>query len=287
LILSKIALALGRGDEAKEYVRLAEGIRNAFNAVFLGEDQYAATRVSRIDNYPSQTSNVLPLFLDMAPPDKKPKVLESLLRAVVRQQDCHVDTGILGTRYLLDVLTRAGRADIAYRVATQNSYPGWGYMIAEGATTLWERWEKLTGPAMNSQNHIMFGSVDAWFYRTLAGLTLVEPGWKKFQVRPHVVGDLVSAEASLKTVRGPVRAAWSRDASSFSLEVLVPVGSTARVFVPMLFPDGQLTESGKILWRGLKPPDEVPGITPGGSEDNCAVFEARSGAYRFELKKVG
>jgi alpha-L-rhamnosidase len=287
LLVSRIASAMGRGDDAKEYARLAENILAAFNAVFLGEDQYAAIRVSRIDNYPNQTSNVLPLYLDMVPAEKKAKVLESLLRSVVRQQDCHVDTGILGTRYILDVLTRNGRAETAFRMATQRSYPGWGYMIEEGATTLWERWEKLTGSAMNSQNHIMFGSIDAWFYRTIAGLSLLEPGWRRFQVKPHVLGGLTSAEASLKTVRGPIRAAWSKDESSFSLEVLVPVGAIARVVVPMLYPDGILMESGKVLWRGLRPPDQIPGITPAGWEDKSAVFEVASGAYRFDLKKAG
>jgi len=287
LILSKIARVLGRGDEAKEYSRLAENIRDAFNTAFLGEDQYAAIRVSRIDNYPNQTSNVLPLYLGMVPPAKIGKVLESLLRGVVSQQDGHVDTGILGTRYILDVLTRNGQAETAYRMATQKSYPGWGYMIGEGATTLWERWEKLTGPAMNSQNHIMLGSVDAWFYRTIAGLTLLEPGWKKFQVKPYILGDLTSAEASLKTVRGPVRAAWSKDASSFSLEVLVPVGATARVHMPELYPDGLVMESGKVIWTGSRSGEAVPGITAAGREDRHAVFEVGSGAYRFELKKAG
>jgi alpha-L-rhamnosidase len=287
LILSKIAQVLGRGDEAKEYSRLAENIRDAFNAVFLGDDQYAAIRVSRIDNYPNQTSNALPLYLDMVPPGKKAQVLESLLRSVVRQQDGHVDTGILGTRYILDVLTRNGHGEMAFRMATQKSYPGWGYMIEEGATTLWERWEKLTGPAMNSQNHIMLGSIDAWFYRTLAGLTLLEPGWKKFQVKPHLLGGLTSAEADLKTVRGPVRSAWAKGESSFSIEVLVPVGAAARVHIPELYPEGMVVESGKVIWRGSRAGDPVPGIVATGREDRHTVFDIGSGAYRFELKKSG
>jgi alpha-L-rhamnosidase len=287
LLLAKIARILGRDEEAKDYDRLAGEILAAFNAVFLGDEQYAAIRVSRVDNYPNQTSNVLPLYLDMTPPEKKAKVLDSLLRSVVRQQDGHVDTGILGTRYILDVLTWNGRADVAYKMATQTSYPGWGYMIEQGATTLWERWEKLTGPAMNSQNHIMLGSVDAWFYRTIAGLTLLEPGWKRFQVKPYLLGDLASAEASLKTVRGPVRVAWTKEESSFSLEVLVPVGAAARVCLPELYADGLVTESGKVIWTGSRAEEAVPGITAAGREERRAVFEVRSGAYRFELKKTG
>ena len=132
------------------------------------------------------------------------------MQSVVRQQDYHVDTGILGTRYILDVLTEAGQGEAAYRMATHRSYPGWGYMLAEGATTLWERWEKLTGHAMNSQNHIMLGSIDAWFYRVLAGLSPLAPGWKGVRVRPHLLGDLTAVEARLETVAGAVGASWRK-----------------------------------------------------------------------------
>ncbi|MCK7480621.1 MAG: hypothetical protein M0C28_27885 [Candidatus Moduliflexus flocculans] len=129
---------------------------------------------------------------------------------------------------MLDVLTRNGQGEAAFRVATQKSYPGWGYMIAEGATTLWERWEKLGGHAMNSQNHIMLGSVDAWFYRVLAGLSPALPGWKKVRIRPHVLGDLTFVEASLETVAGRIGSAWKRAGDVFSLEVRVPVGADRR-----------------------------------------------------------
>jgi len=140
---------------------------------------------------------------------------------------------------------------------------------------------------MNSQNHIMFGSVDAWFYRTIGGLSLLEPGWERFQVKPHILGDLTSAEASLKTVRGPIRAAWKKDESSFDLEVLVPVGSAARVHIPELYKDGLVTESGKVIWTGSRAGETVPGITAAGREERHAVFEVGSGAYRFELTKAG
>lgn len=141
---------LGRKDDEKALRTLAGNIRGAFNRTFLEEDQYASIRVSKVDTYPNQTSNVLPLYLDMAPSEKKAAVLETLLRSVVKYTDHHIDTGILGTRYLLDVLAENGRADEAYKIATCESYPGWGYMVREGATTLWEQWENLAGPGMNS-----------------------------------------------------------------------------------------------------------------------------------------
>jgi len=285
LIVARIARVLGRNEEARYYDELAGNILAAFNEVFLKEDQYDVVRVSRIDTYPNQTANALPLYLGMVPPDKKPKVLESLVRSVVRQQDGHVDTGILGTRYILDVLTDNGQAEAAFRMAAHKSYPGWGYMVEEGATTLWERWEKLGGFAMNSQNHIMLGSVDAWFYRTLAGLRPLEPGWKKFQVAPHLLGDLTSAEAALRTIRGPVRSAWKKEASGLGLEVLVPVGASARILVPLPGPDAVIRESGKVLWRDMRAAEPSPGITVAGRDGGRAVLEAESGDYRFEVLK--
>jgi alpha-L-rhamnosidase len=287
LILARLSAVLGRGEDAQQYARLAETIKSAFNDTYLGETQYAAIRVSPVDNYPNQTSNVLPLYLEMVPAGKKEAVLASLVRSVVEQQDCHVDTGILGTRYLLDVLAANGQAEVAYRVATQRSYPGWGYMLAEGATTLWERWEKLGGQAMNSQNHIMLGSIDAWFYRVLAGLAPLLPGWKAVRVRPHVLGDLTSIEASLETVSGRVAAAWKRTDETFSLGVSIPVGSAGEVHVPLLWPGARVFESGKLLWRAGHSADSSPEVALAGDDGKSVIFKVGSGEYGFELKKSG
>lgn len=287
LILARLASVLGRAEEVRHYEKLAGSILEAFNGAFLGETQYAAIRVSPVDNYPNQTSNAMPLYLNMVPDSKKDRILSSLLQSIVRQQDCHVDTGILGTRYILDVLVEHGHGDVAYRMVTHKSYPGWGYMLAEDATTLWERWEKLTGHAMNSQNHIMLGSVDAWFYRTIAGLSPLLPGWKAVRVRPHVLGELTSAEASLETVAGKVRAAWKRSEDSFTLEVAVPVGSSGEVHLPLLWPGARIFESGNPLWRSGHTTEPLPEIFLQGDDGQRVVFRVGSGEYRFELRNEG
>jgi alpha-L-rhamnosidase len=286
LIMARLAGVLGRDAEVRQYGRLAESIKEAFNRAFLGESQYAAIRVSPVDNLPNQTSNALPLYLDMVPADRKDKVVASLVQSVIRVQDYHVDTGILGTRYILDVLTENGQAEAAFHMATHKSYPGWGYMLAEGATTLWERWEKLTGFAMNSQNHIMLGSIDAWFYRVLAGLSPLRPGWQAVRVRPHVLGDLTFVEASVETMAGRVSAAWRKDDEAFSLEAAIPVGASGEVHIPLLWPGARIAESGLALWRAGRAVETVPGIEPAGEEAGRAVFKVGSGVYRFELRKA-
>lgn len=284
LVVARLAAVLGREADARDYARLAESIKAAFNETYLGDAQYAAVRVSPVDNHPNQTVNALPLYLGMVPADRKDRVLASLLRSVAPLQDYHVDTGILGTRYILDVLTENGHADVAWRMATQKSYPGWGYMIAEGATTLWERWEKLTGHAMNSQNHIMLGSVDAWFYRVLAGLSPLLPGWKAVRVRPHVLGDLSFVEASLETVAGKVGASWKKAEGAFSLDVELPAGTTGEVHVPLLWPGAGILESGRVVWKAGQAVGSAPEVTLAGGDGKRVVFRTGSGAYKFELE---
>jgi alpha-L-rhamnosidase len=283
LILSRLAQTIGRVEDVKAYGRLAEEIKSAFNAAYLEDDQYAALRVSRVDRYPNQTSNVLPLYLDLVPEPNKKAVLGKLLDSITRQADGHVDTGILGTRYLLDVLTENGHPEAAYRAVAHTSYPGWGYMIKEGATTLWERWEYLAGSGMNSHNHAMLGSVDAWFYRAVAGLSPLEPGWEKIRVAPRLVRELTSAEAILRTPRGMARSAWSRDDRAFHLEVLVPVGAKASIHLPLLWPKVKASEGGRVMWDKGEVKDSVQGVTYIGPEDDGLAIRVESGSYVFVL----
>src|SRR5512143_653337 len=139
---------------------------------------------------------------------------------------------------------------------------------------------------MNSQNHIMLGSIDAWFYRALAGLSPLEPGWRAVRVRPRPLGDLAFVEARVDTVSGRVAAAWRRTSEAFTLEATVPVGSSAEVHVPLLFP-GSITESGRVVWPAGPGPEPPAGVGPVRAEADRVVFQVSSGVYRFELKKAG
>ena len=235
LHFAKIAEILNKTEDAEIYFNLAEQIKSSFNEEYFEENQYKAVRVSKVDKGANQTSNVLPLTLNMVPKEKKSIVLERLLSSIVDAQDFHLDTGILGTRYLLEVLSQNGCEEIAYKVATQKTYPGWGYMISEGATTLWERWEKITSGGMNSHNHIMLGSVDAWFYKTIAGVSILEPGWKKIKIKPFPFKDLKYAATKLKTVRGPLHVSWQKSDEDFQLDLLIPVGTSAEIHIPIIW----------------------------------------------------
>jgi alpha-L-rhamnosidase len=286
VLLSAFARVLSRTDDERDYARLAEAIKSAFNARFLVGDQYAAFRVGPADKSPDQSSNVLPLALDMVPEEKRGRVLARLIDSVVKEWDYHLDTGIMGTRYLLDVLTDNGHGETAFRVATQRSYPGWGFMVESGATTLWERWENLTGAGMNSHNHIMFGSIDAWLYRAVAGLRCVAPGWRKMVIRPLFCDGLDEASAKVVTVRGPAEVAWKKEEHRFDLTARIPVGAEAEVHIPRRSGRGQVKESGAVIWRDGQV-SEVPAEISGPKEVGpYLVFTVGSGRYSFRSESA-
>ncbi len=286
--LSKIARVLGKSSEAKKYANLSENIKEAFNKEFLKKDQYAPIGPEAIPfmQFSSQTSNLLPLFSGIVPEDRKETVLKKLLQNIETTHDCHVGTGIVGTRYLLDVLTEYGRADLAYKMVNQTSYPSWGYMIREGATTLWERWEYLAGGGMNSHNHIMFGSVDAWFYKVLAGINVdsTATGFERIIIKPYVLGDLSHVSASINTIRGLVASSWRREDDSLVLEVTIPVNSRGEVSVPDLgLSNPIIKESGNVVWKDGTYVGDITGIVSGKKEDGRVTFEVGSGTYSFQI----
>jgi len=280
LMLSRMASILGRLSDAEKYSELSENIKEAFNTKFLKDGRYAAG---------SQTCSVLPLFLGMVPEDKKKTILKNLVDDIVVMHNGHLNTGIVGTRYILDVLTKCGKTDLAYRLVTQTTYPGWGYMLGEGATTLWERWEYLAGGGMNSHNHIMFGSVDAWFYRILAGISVDSngPGFRKIIIKPYLVGDLKYVSASVRTIRGMVSSSWIRENSSFLLKVSLPVNSQTKVCIPRMgLKNAVVKESGRIIWKDGCYVEGTPGITGGSEEEDYVIFDVGSGSYSFELSET-
>ncbi len=282
-LLTQIAAVLNQTADFDYYTKLAAAIKTAFNAAFLAGDEYQTIKLCRHDNYPSQTSNVLPLFLNLVPAEKRAAIIQKLLHSVIDRQDYHVDTGILGTCYLLDVLTDAGHLELAYKVATQTSYPGWGYMVKEGATTLWERWEKLGGKSMNSQNHIMFGSIAAWFYRRLAGVSCLAPGWGRIRVQPGLIPELDFVTCTLQTMRGEIQVAWEQQPDRFSLTVKVPVGAQAEIFLPELGANLQIYEGQTLLCSEQQTSITSAEIRFLHRTEKWRVYEVGSGFYQFRV----
>jgi alpha-L-rhamnosidase len=280
-LLSKIAGVLGKSADAQTYAQLAAQIKEAFHREF-----YDTKRGAYANG--TQTANTLPLFLDLVPDDQRSRVMRSLTEDIVYRHNTHLTTGFIGVRYLFPLLTRAGRSDLAYELATQTTYPSWGYMIASGATTLWELWQNKTGPSMNSHNHPMFGSVGAWFYQALAGIKVGAdgPGYRQIRIEPQIARDLAWASGTVETVRGTVSSAWSHFPGATSLEVTIPVNSQARIVIPTEAKATEVVvrEGEQVVWDKGQYVPGVPGVTGASQErDGSIVVEVGSGRYSFKL----
>lgn len=280
-LLAKMAGILGKSADAQTYAQLATQIKDAFNREF-----YDAKRGVYATG--TQTANTLPLFLGLVHPGVQETVQGKLFNDIVYQHDSHVTTGFIGVKYLLPLLSRSGLSDLAYDLATQTTFPSWGYMIANGATTLWELWHKRTGPSMNSHNHPMMGSVGAWFYQALAGIN-VEPegvGYRRIRIEPQIVRDLTWVSATVETVRGTVSSSWTHSPGMITLEVVIPVSSDAKIVIPKeeQMSEVAVYEGDRTVWEKGKYVPGTPGIT-GASQgtDGSITIEVGSGRYAFKL----
>ncbi|MCJ7647403.1 MAG: glycoside hydrolase family 78 protein [Candidatus Lokiarchaeota archaeon] len=282
LLLSKIAYIIGKDKEAESYLAKSEIIKKAFNKKFL-RGIYTVEKLSPADGTVSQTSNVLPLYLNMVPEKSHKRVLNALIECIQNEFDYHFNTGIVGTRYIFDVLTENGYPDIIYKMVKQESFPGYGYMIKEGATTLWERWENLKGAGMNSHNHIMLGSVDPWFYKCLAGINAIEPGWKSLRIKPYIPFDMDYVTASVNTIRGRVHVSWEKTVDLLRFVTQIPIGSSAELWLPKYESTSIILEGDMIIWEKGKSTMDNSVITLKEEKVEYLIFELGSGFYEFKI----
>ncbi len=270
-VIARYARILDKPTEAADLEMLASSVNNAFQLRFFkpGQDIYGNG---------TQTSSILPLYFQMVPQESRAAVVDSLARNIEEITHGHVGTGLVGAQWLMRTLSDNGRADLAYTIATQKTYPGWGYMVDQGATTIWELWNGNTAdPAMNSGNHVMqIGDLAVWMYEYLAGIRSdpEKPGFHHILIRPYAAGDLTSVAASHKSMYGPIATAWKRDGVSFRLNVTVPPNTTATVWIPAKSA-AEVSESGK-------PAGSAKGVKYLRSEKGSALFEVESGSYSFK-----
>jgi len=260
LLLSKMARLTGRSDDEQKYARLAEDIKQAFR------DRFVDSSTGVVEGN-CQTSMACALYQGLTSDDDRELVFERLVEQV-ELRERHIDCGILGAKYIMHALTENGRADLAYAIATQRTYPGWGHWIEQGATTLWESWSGDT-----SLNHHMFSDVSAWFYKGLAGINPDEsaPGFKHVVIRPNPVSGLEWVRASHESMYGTVSSEWRVDEDRFELRVRIPVNCTATVVMRGEY-CLSVTESGRPV------DGSVDG--PAGAEDGAS--RAEDGAPRGE-----
>ncbi|RYG39660.1 hypothetical protein EON81_00220 [bacterium] len=228
-IVARLAKLAGEKSDEADFSRWAEELKAAFNQKF-----FDPTRGSYLGE--TQCGYVLALKFGLVPDEYREKVIANLVDDIMVKHDGHLTVGLIGMQWLMQTLTEVGHPEVAWTLATQTTRPSWGYMLSKGATTIWERWDYDTrDPGMNSENLlIQAGNLDAWFYQTLAGIDYdpAKGGFKRFSIRPHVLGDLTWAKAHFDSPYGRIESAWKRDGKRFTLDVTVPANTTATVVVP-------------------------------------------------------
>ena len=270
--ISNIADILGKDAEARLYEEKALDIKAAFNEEFFDE-QTNVYKTHRDVGY-RQTSNAVPIAFGLAPEDREEAIIANLAEDVAERGN-HLNTGIVGTKVLLPVLTEYGYEDLAYAIAAQRTYPSWGYWIENGATALYESWELSS----RSRNHHMFGSVGEWFYAYLAGIQPGSPGYETIVIKPAMPEDLKQATGRVETVKGDVASSWEQHPDgTITLEVEIPANTTATVYVPA-------DRQWGVMEGGL-PAHTAEGVTFLKMEDGYAVFEIGSGSYQFTFHLV-
>ena len=269
-LMARSARLLGKTGDAEHFETLAGRIKIAFNR------RYFDAKAGYYDNG-TQTACVLPLAFGMVPDDYRTNVFAHLVEKITVESGNHLGTGLIGGHYLMRVLSDNGRPDLAYAIATQTTYPSWGYMISKGATTMWELWNGDTADSgMNSRNIVMLiGDLNIWLNEYLAGIR-PDPaalGFKKIIINPEPIGDLAWVKDSYDSVRGRISSEWHQSAGKFDLQVTIPANTTATVYLPAKNLKS-VREAGKDLAA-------VAGVKSAKMEANRAVLEIGSGDYHF------
>ena len=257
---ARSARVLGRIKEADEFSSLAEKTRKAFLKKYFDEEK---------GTYGAAGGNIFALVMGV-PADQEKRVIEALKKDIASNKG-HLDTGIFGTQFFFEVLADYGLQDLAYEAMNKKTQPSYGWWIEQGATTSWEEWN-----GDGSRNHPMFGGGIVWFYRKLAGMNTDpdNPGYRNIIFRPQPAADLKYASYSNLTPYGEAAISWEKAGNLFTMELTIPVGSTATVYIPA-------SEINKIKEGGNTIKKSNSNIKYLRTEDSYIVFRVYPGEYRF------
>lgn len=274
-LLYRMAMVLGKEDEAKKYETLFRDIKAAFNKAYVAED-------GRIQGN-TQAGYALALHFDLLPEKARPLAVKHMLEGIAAYNG-HMSTGFHSTYRMMLELTRAGHNETAYRLINHRTFPSWGYSIENGATTIWERWDGYVkgrgfqDKGMNSFNHYAIGAVGEWMHRVILGINNDDrhPAYEHFILRPHPGGGLKWAGGSYDSIRGRIESSWSIADGKLRLDATIPANTTATVYVP--------AKDASTVMEGGKRADRATGVQFLRMEDGAAVFKVQSGKYRFEVR---
>jgi alpha-L-rhamnosidase len=264
LLLSKFAHINGIKEDENYYAQLAEKIKASINKNLFDKQtgMYANG---------SQTALSSALFMRVVPNEYKNKVVSNLVNEVAKN-DNHLNVGMIGSKTLLNALTQNGRNDIAYKIASQQTRPSWGWWLLQGETTFQEGWG--LGP---SRNHIFLGEIVAWFYKALAGINVDPsyPGYKNIIITPNFVDSLSYVTASTESIYGTIKSSWQRLDDYIKLNITIPANTIATMYLP---------KSKEIYENNVLLTNKNAYIKYISIENEMTKYKLISGEYNFDVK---
>ena len=224
-ILAKTAKLLGKSQDAEKYAALATYIRNAFNEKYLN-------RETAVYGQGVQTELSVALYWGLVPDSLRAQVAANLYKRVAAD-NFHLDVGLIGSKAILNALSENGYADAAWKIASQEDYPSWGWWIKNGATTLYENWP-INAKSDISLNHIMFGEIGAWLFKGVGGIFPDErqPGFRHVRMKPQFVKGLDHFEAHHDGPAGRIVSSWKRKGRTVQYTMTIPPNSIATLELP-------------------------------------------------------
>ncbi|MFI7153605.1 family 78 glycoside hydrolase catalytic domain [Nonomuraea sp. NPDC050022] len=266
---------LGRDAEARELAGLAERVRAAYRAEFVGPD-------GRVHG-DTQGAYLLTLAFDLCAAGERGAVAERLVAAIERR-GVSLTSGFITVGLLCPVLTAIGRSDLAYALINDDRYPSWLFSVRNGATTIWERWDGWTpeggfqSPRMNSFNHYSLGAVGEWLFTGVLGIGQApgSAGYADIRLAPQLHTSLDWARGAIDTPRGRVASSWRRDEAGWcEWSVLIPPGAAAEAVLPV--PSvAMITEGGEAVTRS-------EGVILQAERPECTRLRLASGSYTFRF----
>ncbi len=263
-VMKKTATILGYRNDEVYYDELFKKIKQSFRKSFLNEK---GTLIQL-----TQTAAVLSIYFDLLERVEIENAIAFLTKSII-DENYHVTTGFLGLSFIMSTLSSIGRNDIAWKVLTNNEFPSWFFMLDNGATTLWERWDSFHpdkgfyDPIMNSFNHCSLGCIGEWLFTGVGGINTLVPGYSKIMVKPFIPEDLNHAKASFKTNNGFIKSEWKKSGNGLLMNITVPFNTKAIIVVPEI--NCELNQTHKIIKK----------------ENGCTYLEVGSGSYEINCKR--
>ncbi len=271
-MMQDFASLTGNNQDINEYKELAVKVKEAFNKEFFDTEKgYYGDKLL--------TDNLLALYFNLTNDQNKEQLIKSIREIIEVDNNGHLSVGLVGAQWLMRSLTENNMEDLAWKLATNTTYPSWGYMVKNGATSIWELWNATTAaPKMNSQNHVMMlGDLIIWYYEDIAGIKTdsKKTGFKKIIMNPLFPKDLDQAQASYASIYGTIKSHWIKNENGLQWNISIPANTTATVYLPETDQD-KISESQNAL-------KDAYGILSINNESGKLKLELGSGDYQFNV----